>query len=258
MDIKDKVIVITGAGRGLGRAIALALGAQGAKLALLDINRADLEATAAMVHSQNGQCDQGQCELFVCNVASEAEVEAAFAAIKGRFGVLHGLINCAGILRDGMLIKVKEGELVEKMTLAQWQSVIDVNLTGTFLCAREGAALMAQGGQGGVIINISSIARAGNIGQSNYAASKAGVASLVVTWARELARHGIRVMGIAPGVFATDMTAAMKPEAMARMQQAIPVGTLGDAQQLAETVSFIFANDYLSGRMIELDGGLRL
>ncbi|MFM4875087.1 SDR family oxidoreductase [Aeromonas veronii] len=259
MDIKDKVIVITGAGRGLGRAIALALGAQGATLALLDINRADLEATAAMVHSQNGQCDQdSQCEQFVCNVASEAEVEAVFAAIKERFGVLHGLINCAGILRDGMLIKVKEGELVEKMTLSQWQSVIDVNLTGTYLCGREGAALMAQGGQGGVIINISSIARAGNIGQSNYAASKAGVASLVVTWARELARHGIRVMGIAPGVFATDMTAAMKPEAMARMQQAIPVGTLGEAQQLAETVSFIFANDYLSGRMIELDGGLRL
>ena len=253
MDIKDKVIVITGAGRGLGRAIALALGAQGATLALLDINRADLEATAAMVRSKDGQC-----ELFVCNVAREAEVEAAFVAIKGRFGVLHSLINCAGILRDGMLIKVKEGELVEKMTLAQWQSVIDVNLTGTFLCGREGAALMAQGGQGGVIINISSIARAGNIGQSNYAASKAGVASLVVTWARELARHGIRVMGISPGVFATEMTAAMKPEAMARMQQAIPVGTLGEAQQLADTVIFIVANDYLSGRMIELDGGLRL
>ncbi|MEI4939888.1 SDR family oxidoreductase, partial [Aeromonas caviae] len=95
-------------------------------------------------------------------------------------------------------------------------------------------------------------------GQSNYAASKAGVASLVVTWGKELARHGIRVMGIAPGVFATDMTAAMKPEAMARMQQAIPVGTLGQAAQLAQTVQFILANDYLSGRMIELDGGLRL
>ncbi|PTT28839.1 SDR family NAD(P)-dependent oxidoreductase, partial [Aeromonas sp. HMWF017] len=119
MDIKDKVIVITGAGRGLGRAIALALGAQGATLALLDINRADLEATAALVRSKSDQCDQdSQCELFVCNVASEAEVEAVFAAIKERFGVLHGLINCAGILRDGMLIKVKEGELVEKMTLA--------------------------------------------------------------------------------------------------------------------------------------------
>ena len=104
MDIKDKVIVITGAGRGLGRAIALALGAQGATLALLDINCADLEATAAMVRSKDGQC-----ELFVCNVASESEVEAAFAAIRERFGVLHGLINCAGILRDGMLNQGERG-----------------------------------------------------------------------------------------------------------------------------------------------------
>ena len=252
MDITRKVIAITGAGRGLGRAIALSLAEQGAVLALMDVNRADLEVTEAEVHSRDGRC-----ALFVCNVASEPEVEAAFAAIDEQFGALHGLVNCAGILRDGMLIKVKEGELVEKMSLAQWQAVIDVNLTGTFLCGREGAALMARGGQG-VIINISSIARAGNMGQSNYAASKAGVASLVVTWGRELARHGIRVMGIAPGVFATDMTAAMKPEAMARMQQAIPVGHLGEAAQLAQTVQFILANDYLSGRMIEIDGGLRL
>ncbi|MGY3944832.1 SDR family oxidoreductase [Aeromonas tecta] len=253
MDINHSVIAITGAGRGLGRAIAQHLASQGAVLALIDVNRADLEVTEAEIRSRDGHC-----ALFVCNVASETEVEATFAAVKEQLGALHSLINCAGILRDGMLIKVKEGELQEKMSLAQWQAVIDVNLTGTFLCGREGAALMAQGGQGGVIINISSIARAGNIGQSNYAASKAGVASLVVTWARELARHKIRVMGIAPGVFATDMTAAMKPEAMARMQQAIPVGTLGEAAQLAQTVQFILANDYLSGRMIELDGGLRI
>ncbi|QJT34621.1 SDR family oxidoreductase [Aeromonas media] len=253
MDITGKVIAITGAGRGLGRAIALRLASQGAVLALIDVNRADLEVTEAEVRSRDGRC-----ALFVCNVADEPEVEATFVAIEEQLGALHGLVNCAGILRDGMLIKMKEGELVEKMSLSQWQAVIDVNLTGTFLCGREGAALMAKGGQGGVIINISSIARAGNIGQSNYAASKAGVASLVVTWGRELARHGIRVMGIAPGVFATDMTAAMKPEAMARMQQAIPVGALGQGEQLAQTVQFILANDYLSGRIIDLDGGLRL
>ena len=253
MDITEKVIAITGAGRGLGRAIALRLASQGAVLALIDVNRADLEVTEAEVRSRDGRC-----ALFVCNVADEPEVEATFAAMEEQLGALHGLVNCAGILRDGMLIKMKEGELVEKMSLSQWQAVIDVNLTGTFLCGREGAALMAKGGQGGVIINISSIARAGNIGQSNYAASKAGVASLVVTWGRELARHGIRVMGIAPGVFATDMTAAMKPEAMARMQQAIPVGALGQGEQLAQTVQFILANDYLSGRIIDLVGGLRL
>ncbi|MFB2924336.1 SDR family NAD(P)-dependent oxidoreductase, partial [Aeromonas hydrophila] len=165
MDITQKVIAITGAGRGLGRAIALSLAEQGAQLALIDVNRTDLEVTEAEVRSRDGQC-----ALFVCNVGSEPEVEATFAAIKGQFGALHGLINCAGILRDGMLIKVKEGVLTEKMSLAQWQSVIDVNLTGTFLCGREGAALMATGGGGGGIIHISSIARAGNIGQSNYAA----------------------------------------------------------------------------------------
>ena len=253
MDITEKVIAITGAGRGLGRAIALRLASQGAVLALIDVNRADLEVTEAEVRSRDGRC-----ALFVCNVADEPEVEATFAAMEEQLGALHGLVNCAGILRDGMLIKMKGGDRVEEMSLAQWQAGSDINLTGTFLCGREGAALMAKGGQGGVIINISSIARAGNIGQSNYAASKAGVASLVVTWGRELARHGIRVMGIAPGVFATDMTAAMKPEAMARMQQAIPVGAMGQGEQLAQTVQFILANDYLSGRIIDLDGGLRL
>ncbi|MGY3864394.1 SDR family NAD(P)-dependent oxidoreductase [Aeromonas bivalvium] len=252
MELNNKLIAVTGAGRGLGRAIALALAARGARLALIDVNRADLEITEAELQSRGGVCS-----LHVCNVADEQEVEASFAAIQ-HLGSLAGLVNCAGILRDGMLIKVKGGELVGKMSLAQWQAVIDVNLTGTFLCGREGAALMARHGEGGVIINISSIARAGNMGQSNYAASKAGVAALVVTWARELARHGIRVMGIAPGVFATEMTAAMKPEAMDRMLQAIPAARLGEADQLADAVAFILGNDYLSGRMIELDGGLRL
>ncbi|ENY70471.1 3-ketoacyl-(acyl-carrier-protein) reductase [Aeromonas diversa CDC 2478-85] len=251
MDIHDKLIAVTGAGRGLGRAIALALAAEGARLALLDVNRSDLEVTQAEVESRGGEA-----HLLPCNVADEAEVEGAFARL-GELGPLSGLINCAGILRDGLLVKRRDGHPLEKLSLAQWQAVIDVNLTGTFLCGREAAALMSGTG-GGVIINVSSIARAGNMGQSNYAASKAGVAALVVTWARELSRYGIRVMGIAPGVFATDMTAAMKPEAMERMRQAIPVGRLGEAAQIADTVRFILHNDYLSGRMIEIDGGLRL
>lgn len=252
MNIAHKVIAVTGAGRGLGRAVALMLVAEGARLVLIDINRNDLEVTQAEVESRGGEC-----LLLPCNVADEGEVEAAFARIRQHCGQLHGLVSCAGILRDGLLIKRRDGQLIDKLSLAQWQAVIDVNLTGTFLCGREAAALMSETGEG-VIINVSSIARAGNMGQSNYAASKAGVAALVVTWARELSRYGIRVMGIAPGVFATDMTAAMKPEAMERMRQAIPVGQLGEAAQLAETVRFIFHNDYLSGRMIEIDGGLRL
>lgn len=252
MEISDKVIAVTGAGRGLGRAIGLALASDGAYLALVDINRDDLEVTQAEVESRGGRC-----ALFPCNVADEQEVEETFQRIGTELGGVQGLINCAGILRDALLIKRRDGAPLEKMSLASWQAVIDVNLTGTFLCGREAAALMSAAGEG-VIINVSSIARAGNIGQSNYAASKAGVAALVVTWARELSRYGIRVMGIAPGVFATDMTAAMKPEAMERMRQAIPVGRLGEAAQIAETVRFILHNDYLSGRMIDIDGGLRL
>ena len=252
MQLNDKVIIITGGCQGLGRSMAEYFAGKGAKLALVDLNQEKLDDAVAACKAKGVEA-----RSYLCNVANEEQVEHMVAQVAADFGAIHGLINNAGILRDGLLIKVKDGEM-SKMSLAQWQAVIDVNLTGTFLCGREGAALMAKGGQGGVIINISSIARAGNMGQSNYAASKAGVASLVVTWGRELARHGIRVMGIAPGVFATDMTAAMKPEAMARMQQAIPVGALGQGEQLAQTVQFILANDYLSGRIIDLDGGLRL
>ena len=253
MDIKQKVIAITGAGRGLGRAIALSLAAQGAVLALIDVNRADLEVTEAELRSRDGRC-----ALFVCNVASEPEVEATFAAIKEQFGVLHGLINCAGILRDGMLIKVKEGELVEKMSLAQWQAVIDVNLTGVFLCTREVAAKMVELDNSGAIINISSISRAGNVGQTNYSAAKAGVAAATVTWAKELARYGIRVAGIAPGFIETEMTLGMKPEALEKMTAGIPLKRMGKPEEIAHSAAYIFENDYYTGRILEMDGGLRI
>ena len=156
-----------------------------------------------------------------------------------------------------MLIKFKDGVLQDKMSLSQWRSVIDVNLTGTFLCGREAAVAMAQAGNGGVIINISSIAKAGNIGQSNYSATKAGVASLVTCWSRELARFGIRVAGIAPGVISTDMTDSIKPEGMERLLKMVPAGRLGDRQELAHAALFIIENDYMNGRIVELDGGLR-
>ena len=151
------------------------------------------------------------------NVADEATVEQIFGFIAEDFGAIDGLINNAGILRDGLLLKFKDGEIQSKMSLAQFQSVIDVNLTGVFLCGREAAALMVKTGRKGVIINMSSVARAGNMGQTNYAASKAGVVAMTVTWARELGRYGIRVGAIAPGVIRTAMTDAMKPEARERL-----------------------------------------
>ena len=249
MQIQDRVFVITGGARGLGLAMAKEIASKGGSCALIDLDEGGVK-TAAEVCGNNSRG-------YSCNIADETQVEAVFAQIVHDFGRLDGLINNAGILRDGMLIKVKDGELQSKMSLGQWQAVIDVNLTGTFLCGREAAAAMAQAGNGGVIVNISSIAKSGNIGQSNYAATKAGVASLVATWSRELARFNIRAVGIAPGVISTDMTDSMKPEALERIEKMVPVRRLGDRKELAQAALFVIENDYMNGRLIELDGGLR-
>ncbi|MDD4864118.1 MAG: SDR family oxidoreductase [Alishewanella agri] len=250
MNLKDKTIVITGGAQGLGLEMARMCAAEGAKLALLDMNPEQLAAAKAELSAQT------QVAVYVANVADEAQVEATFAQIDADFNGIDGLINNAGILRDGLLLKVKDGELVAKMPLQQFQSVIDVNLTGVFLCGREAAALMVKHGRKGVIINMSSVARAGNMGQTNYAASKAGVVAMTVTWARELGRYGIRVGAIAPGVIRTAMTDAMKPEARERLEKMKPVGRLGEAKEIAHTAKYIFENDFFTGRVVEIDGGI--
>ncbi len=253
MKLQDSVIAITGGGQGLGRAMAEYLAARGARLALIDLMPEKLEQAVSACKAASGDA-----RAYICNVAREADVEETFAAISRDFGKINGLINNAGILRDGMLVKAKDGEIVKRMSLSEWQSVMDVNLTGVFLCGREAATHMIRNGDHGVIINIASISRAGNMGQSNYSAAKAGVSALVSVWAKELARHGIRVMGIAPGFVETEMTLSMKPEALERMTAAIPLKRMGKPEEIASTAAFVFENDYLSGRMIEVDGALRI
>ena len=253
MQIKNKTLVITGAAQGLGEAISVALARKGAKLALLDINAERLDQTLEACKQEGASC-----YAFTCDVADETSVRRCFASVEEHLGPIAGIVNNAGILRDAMLVKVKEGEIVDRMSLEQWQSVIDINLTGVFLCGREAATSMIRNGDGGVIINISSISRAGNAGQSNYAAAKAGVAALSATWARELARYNIRSVAIAPGVFETEMVASLKPEAHERITSAVPLQRTGTVEELAHAVEFIIENDYFSGRILELDGGLRL
>ncbi len=253
MQIKNNTFAVTGAAQGLGRSISIALAKRGANLALLDVNATGLDQTLEACAQAGSRC----C-VFNCDVADETSVGASFASIEEQLGPIAGLVNNAGILRDGMLVKVKQGEIVDRLSLQQWQQVIDINLTGVFLCAREAATSMIASGEGGVIVNISSISRAGNVGQSNYAAAKAGVASLTTTWARELARYGIRSAAIAPGVFETEMVASMKPEAYERITGAVPLQRTGAVEELAQAVEFIIENDYFSGRVLELDGGLRL
>jgi len=251
MDLKAKHIAITGAARGLGFAIAQSLQAQGAVVSVIDI---DAEAVLQAVQTLSAT---GPAYGYSANVADEASVEQLFQQMQAEHGQLDGLINNAGILRDGLLLRVKDGELT-KLSLAQWQSVIDVNLTGVFLCGREAAAWMVSAKTAGVIVNISSISRAGNVGQSNYSAAKAGVSALSVTWAKELARYGIRVADVAPGFIATEMTASMKDEAKARVSDMVPLGRWGQPDHIAQAVRFILENDYYSGRTLEVDAALRL
>jgi 3-oxoacyl-[acyl-carrier protein] reductase len=254
MNIAQSTIVITGGAQGLGRAMAEHFAADGAQLALLDMN-AETLAEAEKICTEKGA---KKVKGYVVNVVDEAAVEAVFEEIVADFGGINVLVNNAGILRDGLMIKCKDGEITHKMPLQQFQSVLDVNLTGTFLCGREASAHMAKAGNGGVIINISSVARAGNMGQTNYAATKSGVVAMTVTWARELGRFGIRCGAIAPGFIETPMTAQMKPEAIERALSMVPLRRWGQPEEIAHSARYIIENDFFSGRVVEIDGGVRL
>ena len=144
------------------------------------------------------------------------------------------------------------------MTTSNWQQVIDVNLTGVFLCGREAAAHMVKADCQGVIVNISSICRDGNLGQSNYSAAKAGVAALTSTWGKELCRYGIRVGAIAPGYVNTEMVQQIRPDVLDKIKAQIPLGRLAESEEIAHTARFIIENDYFTSRTISLDGGLRI
>lgn len=254
MQISDSVIVITGGAQGLGRAMAENFAGQGASLALLDMNAEQLSEAKRVCESAGAKV----VRTYEVNVTDEGAVEHTFQSVDADFDGMDVLINNAGILRDGLLIKCKDGEVTHKMPLQQWQSVVDVNLTGTFLCGREAAAAMAKRDRKGVIINISSVARSGNFGQTNYSATKAGVVALTVTWAKELGRYGIRCGAIAPGFIETPMTAVMKPEAVERALAMVPLSRWGQPSEVADSARFIIENDYFSGRVIEIDGGVRL
>ncbi|PAJ73977.1 3-oxoacyl-ACP reductase [Pseudoalteromonas sp. NBT06-2] len=255
MNIKNKTIVITGGAQGLGFSMAKSFIKQGAHIALIDMCNQQLDDAVIELSS-----DINKVISYVADVTKEDEVIKTFNLINNDFGSIDILINNAGITRDGMLVKVKDDQVVERMSLKQFQSVIDVNLTGVFLCGREAASYMIENSEvsSGVIINMSSICRAGNIGQTNYAASKAGVVALTTTWAKELGRFNIRVGAIAPGVIDTQMTRAMKPQAQDRMIQGTSVGRFGSADEIAHTAQYIIENDFFTGRVIEIDGGIRI
>ena len=253
MQLKDKVVAVTGGARGIGKAIANAFIERGARVAIIDLNPADLEAARADFANAGAQI-----RTYAANVAREEQVIAAFKGIVADFGRLDVLVNNAGIIKDGLLVKAKDGVVTGRMGLEQWQAVIDVNLTGVFLCGREAAERMIGLGHGGLIINISSISKCGNAGQTNYSAAKAGVTAMAVVWAKELARYGIRAASIAPGFTRTDILAGMPPEMLEKVTAPVPLKRFGLPEEVAHAAVFIAENDFFTGRALDVDGGLRL
>ncbi|MEO0606349.1 MAG: SDR family oxidoreductase, partial [Myxococcota bacterium] len=192
--------------------------------------------------------------------AEESEVIAMVNGAHESMGGLNALVNNAGIFRDGLLVKKdKETGAIKKMSLDKWNAVIAVDLTGPFLCTREFASKMIETGTpSSVIVNISSVARHGNPGQSNYSAAKAGLVADTKLWAQELARYGVRVGAIAPGFVDTPILQAMRPEVLEGMLKAVPLRRTGKPEEIYQAVKFIIECDYFSGRCVDVDGGLHL
>lgn len=250
MDLKDSSAIVTGGASGMGRCFVEQLHQAGAKVFFCDVNA---EGVAAL-------CEELGVQGTVADVSSEEDVARLFDEAVAAIGPVNTLINNAGILRDGLLVKKDRntGE-VRGLSKAKWDAVINVNLTGPFLCMREFAMRAVENEvRPAVAVNMSSISRAGNFGQSNYAAAKAGLVADTVLWAKELARYGVRVGAIAPGFIATPMVAGMPPEALAKVTAPVPLKRLGEPTEVWQAVKFIVECEYFTGRVVEVDGGLRL
>lgn len=255
MKLNSLKVIVTGGAQGMGAHFAKRFAEAGAQVAIGDI---DEEKLQDVVKRNEGAA--GTIHAKKLDVSDEAQVGAFVDWAYEQMGGLNALVNNAGILRDGLLVKKKRdtGEIV-KMTRDQWQKVIDVNLSGATFMVRDAVAKMAENEQKpGVIINMSSIARHGNRGQSNYVAAKAALAANTVTWSQEFARFGIRVGSIAPGMIETPMTQGMNQKAKDALVAAIPVGRIGVPQDIWIAVKFIVECDYFNGRTIDVDGGLSM
>lgn len=245
VDLRGKVACVTGAGRGIGRSIALTLGRAGADVACVDVNGAAAEQTAQEIRAGG----QSRAESFVCDVTDSQQVTATVEAVVEKLGGLHILVNNAGITRDGLLLRMKDD---------QWDAVINVNLRGTFLFTRAAARYLIRAG-GARVINIASISGLmGNPGQANYSASKAGVIGFTRTVAKELASRQVTVNAVAPGFIATEMAQALGEQTLEEIKKRTPLGRLGDPQDVADVVLFLASDSasFITGSVIRVDGGL--
>ena len=251
MQLETVKAIVTGGASGLGRYFALQLLRAGALVAAGDIDTAGLDMLKAEAANFSGR-------IFTMklDVSQESSIVDFVKEASHQFDGMNALVNNAGILRDGMLAKQETG-WIKKLPTSQWKRVIDVNLTGPYLLAREVVADMIRRGiRGGIIVNISSVARSGNPGQSNYSASKAGLDAATRTWALELAADDIRVGSIAPGLIDTPMLNEIPEDAREALAARIPLGRIGKPYEIWLALKFIIECDYFTSRVIEVDGGV--
>ncbi len=251
MKLRDKVTLITGAGSGIGRATALRFAREGARLVLSDVVAEGLHETQALVMEAGGAA-----VTALGNVAERSNGQRMVEAAVSEFGRLDILVNNAGITRDGLTVRIKDGD-VKLMTDEQWEAVLEVNLKGTWLMCQLAAVPMIQQ-KWGRVINTASVGALGNIGQANYAASKAGVIGLTKTLALEWARFNITVNAVSPGAVNTRMTAAIPNEIRAKLIERIPLRRMAEPDEIAAVHAFLASDDaaYLTGQVLWVDGGL--
>ncbi len=255
MKLSDFKIIITGAAQGMGAHFATRLAEAGAQVAAGDVKE---DGLAALAEATKGL--PGKVHTRRLDVADEADVGAFVEWAHGAMDGLNGLVNNAGILRDGLLVKKdRTTGAITKMTKDQWDAVIAVNLTGaTFMVRDVVAKMVATEQRPGVIVNMSSVARHGNRGQSNYSAAKAALAANTTTWMREFGQYGIRVGAVAPGMIETPMTQGMNQKARDALVANIPVGRIGLPEDIWVAVRFVLECEYFNGRTIDVDGGLAM
>lgn len=244
MRLRNKVVLITGAGQGIGRATALAFAREGAKVAVADVNLGAAQAVADEIIRADGQAKP----IFL-DVARAESVEVAVRTAHEWGGRLDVLVNNAGITRDAR---------VQKLTEEQWDAVINVNLKGVWLCVKAVAPLMTAQGSG-VILNAASVVGLyGNFGQTNYVASKSGVIGMTKTWARELGPSGVRVNAVAPGFIQTDMISTVPEKVIETLRERTPLRRLGQAEDIANAYLFLASDEasFITGTVISVDGGL--
>jgi 3-oxoacyl-[acyl-carrier protein] reductase len=252
--LRDKVIIVTGGASGIGRATALRFAQEGARVAAWDVNDNAAEGVLKELGSQGAP----EALFRKVNVTDAQSVQAAVDEVTGKWGRVDVLVNNAGILRDGLLVKVKDGAVISSMSDEQFDAVISVNQKGVFVCTRAVVPHMIAGG-GGVVLNASSVVGIyGNFGQTNYIATKAAVIGMTKTWARELGRYKIRVNAVAPGYIGTEMVKQMPEKVLDVMVSHTPLGRLGKPEEIAEAYCWLASDaaSFITGTVLSVDGGV--